>query len=134
MADVLGSFVGAATATGTAGVGGSDSLSVPGGTSDGDIMLLFSHGVHTVQPTGFSFETSNLVWRIANSEPGSYDLGDADNVATLLVYSPAGSLPAGFPGWNVDDVFWAEQGSNIAPSPNDPFSDTESYPIVTDTT
>jgi len=135
MVAVLGAFVGASTATGTGGDTVSDSLSVPGGTSDGDIMLLFSHGLHTVIPDGsWKFATSNLVWKIADSEPGSYDLGDADNVATLLVYNPAGSLPAGFPGWNVDDVFWAQQGSDTAASPGSPFSDTESYPLTTDAT
>jgi hypothetical protein len=136
MVAVLGTFVGASTATGTGDDTVSDTLSVPGGTSDGDIMLLFSHGPHTAVPTTgtWKFATSNLVWRIASSEPGSYDLGDADNVAILLVYTPSGSLPAGFPGWNVDDVFWAEQGSNTSPTPNNPFSDTESYPVVTDVT
>jgi hypothetical protein len=128
--DVLGSFVGASTATGVNGVGGSDSLAVPGGTSDGDVMLLFSHGIHQVWPAGFDFETSNLVSRIADSEPGSYDIGDSDNVATLLVYTQAGSLPVGFPGWGA--VYWAEQGSDVAPTPNSAFGDAESYPVVTD--
>lgn len=114
MSDVLGSFVGSSTAAGD----GSD-LSVPGGTTDGDIMLIFyvSH-LDSISLAGWTFSSSNLIWRIADSEPGSYDIGAVEVTAALLVYHPAGSLPVGFPGWDVTQVFWKELGAD-ATTPDD---------------